>query len=84
MIPRQVVGEAMALINSFGSLGGFAGIYLVGWLRGFTGTQTSGFILLSLAMATAGILILILPAHEESVIHSPDDSLRLSATAARA
>jgi len=32
MVPRNVVGESMALINSAGALGGFFGTYCVGWL----------------------------------------------------
>jgi len=34
MIPTNVVGVSMALINSFGALGAFAGSYLVGYLNG--------------------------------------------------
>jgi sugar phosphate permease len=37
ILPRNVVGGAIALINSFGALGSFAGSYLVGYLNGSTG-----------------------------------------------
>ncbi len=33
-LPQNVAGAAMALINSAGALGGFAGTYVVGWLTG--------------------------------------------------
>lgn len=32
MLPRNVVGESMALVNSFGALGGFLGSFIGGWL----------------------------------------------------
>ena len=31
-LPRNAAAPAIALVNSFGALGGFAGSYLVGWL----------------------------------------------------
>ncbi len=34
ILPTNVLGGAMALINSFGALGSFAGSYLVGYLKG--------------------------------------------------
>jgi sugar phosphate permease len=37
ILPANVLGGAMALINSFGALGSFAGSYLVGYLNGATG-----------------------------------------------
>jgi sugar phosphate permease len=35
ILPSNVVGGAMALINSFGALGSFAGSFFVGYLNGF-------------------------------------------------
>ncbi len=37
MLPRNVAGEVIALVNSCGALGGFAGSWLVGWLQAVTG-----------------------------------------------
>lgn len=37
MLPKNVAGGAMALINSLGALGSFAGSYIVGYLNGSTG-----------------------------------------------
>jgi sugar phosphate permease len=39
ILPRNVAAGAIALINSFGALGSFAGTYIVGFLNG----RTSGF-----------------------------------------
>ncbi len=38
-IPQNRVGEVMALVNSFGALGSFAGVYIVGSLRTLTGSE---------------------------------------------
>ena len=43
MLPRNVVGEVIALVNSCGALGGFAGTWLVGWLQALTGNARAGF-----------------------------------------
>jgi MFS family permease len=47
LVPRNVVGESLALINSCGAFGGFLGAYAVGWLQAATGSPAAGFILLS-------------------------------------
>jgi MFS family permease len=33
MLPRNVLAESMALVNSFGAVGGFLGVYFGGWLN---------------------------------------------------
>lgn len=55
ILPGNVAGGAVALINSLGALGGFLGSYLVGWLNGVTHDPTTSFLLMggSLAIATA-------------------------------
>jgi ACS family tartrate transporter-like MFS transporter len=47
----------IALINSVGSLGGFVGPYLVGWIKQSTGSFSAG--MGALAVATAGAAILV-------------------------
>lgn len=39
MLPRNVAGGAMALINSMGALGSFFGSWFVGYLNGATGSH---------------------------------------------
>lgn len=56
MLPKNVAGETMALINSCGALGGFAGTYLVGLFEAWTGNARAGFLLMSLALVVSGIL----------------------------
>jgi sugar phosphate permease len=63
ILPRNVAGPAMALVNSCGALGGFVGTYLVGWLNGTTGSPTIsyGFLAASLFVSVALTLALRLP-----------------------
>lgn len=56
-LPQNVAGAAIALINSAGALGGFAGTYLVGWLDGATGGPGASFVLMAAAQLAAGLLM---------------------------
>lgn len=58
LLPRNVAGETMALINCIGALGGFFGTYLVGVLQTFTGSSAAGFLLMSISLIVAGLLLL--------------------------
>lgn len=60
-IPQGRVGEVMALVNSFGALGSFAGVYIVGSLRTFTGSERPGYLLMSLFLVISALLIIWLP-----------------------
>jgi MFS-type transporter involved in bile tolerance (Atg22 family) len=54
MLPRNVAGEVMALINSFGALGGFAGAWLVGLFQALTGNARAGYLVMSMSLLLAG------------------------------
>jgi sugar phosphate permease len=58
LLPRNVAGETIALINCAGALGGFFGTWLVGVLQTFTGSPQAGFMLMSLSLILAGGLLL--------------------------
>jgi len=58
ILPRNVSGEVTALVNSSGALGGFAGTWLVGLLQARTGDSRSGFLLMSVSLVIAGIMVL--------------------------
>ncbi|HKN00279.1 MAG TPA: MFS transporter [Candidatus Binataceae bacterium] len=65
-IPNVFLGGAaaaggIALINSLGNLGGFAGPTLMGYMKQATGTFAGGLGALSFALAAAGALALLLP-----------------------
>lgn len=59
--PRRFNGEAFALINSAGALGGFAGSYLVGLLAALTGGHRAGDLLMALALIASSLLLFALP-----------------------
>jgi MFS family permease len=56
ILPRNVAGEAMALINSMGALGSFVGVYVVGYLNGATGGNGASFIFMAACLVVAVIL----------------------------
>jgi len=57
MLPNNVAGEVMALINSCGALGGFAGAWLVGLLQAVTGNSSAGYLVMSISLMLAGGII---------------------------
>lgn len=59
ILPRNVAGGAIALINSFGALGSFAGSYLVGYLNGATGSFSASYIFMSAALFLSAVITMI-------------------------
>jgi sugar phosphate permease len=62
-IPKTVLDEVLALVNSSGAIGGFAGAWLVGLLQARTGNSQAGFLLMSGSLIAAGLLMLLFPRH---------------------
>jgi ACS family tartrate transporter-like MFS transporter len=60
----QAAAGGLALINSIGALGGFAGPYLVGYLKDSFGTFTAGMIGLSIVLVVTTLLTLSLYAFD--------------------
>jgi sugar phosphate permease len=60
MLSKNVAGEVTALVNSCGALGSFVGSWLVGLLEARTGNSRAGFLLMSVALLIAGLIILCL------------------------
>jgi MFS family permease len=52
---------ALAMVNSVGSLGGFIGPVLLGWMKGATGSNQAGLLAMAGAFVLAGLLALTLP-----------------------
>lgn len=50
----------IALINSIGSLAGFGGSYLIGWVKELTGNTMAGLLVLSTLSAMAAIVVVAL------------------------
>ena len=60
VLPANVAGGAMALINSMGALGSFAGSYLVGYLNSATGNPGASYLLMSGALVVSAVLTILL------------------------
>jgi sugar phosphate permease len=71
ILPKNVAGEVMALINSCGALGGFVGTWFVGLLEAHTGNSKAGFLLMSISLMLAGLMILKLKGTEHDIQAAP-------------
>jgi sugar phosphate permease len=67
MLPRNVAGGALGLINSMGALGSFIGAYLVGYLNGVTGDFGASYMLMSGAVLLSAIITVIVVKSPESL-----------------
>lgn len=66
MLPKNVAGGAMALINSMGALGSFFGSWFVGYLNGATGNPSASYMFMAIALVVAVVVTLIVkPARNE-------------------
>ncbi|MFF0793522.1 MFS transporter [Streptomyces spiralis] len=61
LAPPGIAGAAVALVNSFGALGSFAGTYLVGWVRGTQFGDAGAFGLMAVCALLAAGLTLAVP-----------------------
>lgn len=56
VIPKNVAGGATALIVSFGALGSFVGVYIVGYLNGVTGSSSASYVFMAASLTLAVVL----------------------------
>ena len=72
--PRFLVGTAaaggLAFINSVGTLGGFFGPFLMGWLKDVTGSFDSGLLLMAVIVMISAGFAALLWAFEREAEHS--------------
>ncbi len=59
VLPRNVSGGAIALINSMGALGSFIGAYIVGYLNGTTGGFGASYIFMAGSLFISAILTIV-------------------------
>ncbi|MBX3253807.1 MAG: MFS transporter [Chitinophagaceae bacterium] len=59
ILPKNVAAGAIALINSFGALGSFAGSYLVGYLNGSTGSFSASYIFMAGALLLSAFITIV-------------------------
>ncbi|MFC7394588.1 MFS transporter [Scopulibacillus cellulosilyticus] len=76
ILPRNVAGGAMALINSFGALGSFVGSYLVGFLKALTGGFGASYIFMAVSLILAVILTVIVK--KEKKTHTNDSAIEVN------
>ncbi len=67
LLPRNVAGGAMALINSMGALGSFVGSYVVGFLNGATGSFAASYIFMAGSLVLAVIFTVIVKSEKRKV-----------------
>ena len=77
-IPRSVIVEVMALVNSAGALGGFVGSYVVGWTRAITGSARAGFLLMAISLLCSAVLLLMLPKTNRGVATALEKPISVS------
>ncbi|RQC88185.1 2-ketogluconate transporter [Pseudomonas aeruginosa] len=65
VLPANVAGGAMALINSMGALGSFSGSWLVGYLNGITGGPGASSLFMSGALLLSVLLTVFLNPHAD-------------------
>ncbi|MFT0870081.1 MFS transporter [Pseudomonas sp. CAM1A] len=70
LLPANVAGGAMALINSMGALGSFSGSYLVGYLNGVTGGPGASYLFMCGALLLAVALTAVLNPLQQARRHS--------------
>ncbi|HDR9872812.1 TPA: MFS transporter [Burkholderia cenocepacia] len=74
--PRFLSGAGaaagLAMINSIGTMGGFFGPVIMGWIRSVTGSFTAGLVLMGALISVSGLLALVvrhLMKHDSSDSH---------------
>ena len=65
ILPKNVSGGAMALINSLGALGSFAGAWVVGYLNGATGGFGASYNFMAGSLLIAAILTILASRKQE-------------------
>lgn len=67
MLPKNVAGGAMALINSMGALGSFFGSWFVGYLNGAAGSPSASYMFMGLALlASVFFTLIVKPSQEQN------------------
>jgi sugar phosphate permease len=59
ILPRNVSGGAIALINSLGALGSFAGSFVVGYLNDHTGGFSASYIFMSGSLFLSAVITMV-------------------------
>ncbi|KAA9038065.1 MFS transporter [Ginsengibacter hankyongi] len=71
ILPQNVSGGAIALINSLGALGSFIGAYIVGYLNGATTNFDASYIFMSVALLLSAIITMIAVKDNRQILKEP-------------
>lgn len=77
LLPKNVSGVSIGLINSFGALGAFLGAWLVGYLNGITGNPSVSYSFMAIALLLSVVIMIKVraPGQEKPAIPHPGKSL---------
>ncbi|MCD7036541.1 MFS transporter [Metabacillus sp. GX 13764] len=70
VLPRNVAGGAMALINSLGALGSFVGAYIVGYLNDATGGFGASYLFMAVSLLLSAIITMVAVKEKKKVQHT--------------
>ncbi|WAH41126.1 MFS transporter [Alicyclobacillus fastidiosus] len=59
LLPRNVAGAAMALVNGMGALGSFVGSYVVGYLNSATGNPNTSYAFMAISLVLSVVFTLV-------------------------
>ncbi|MBN3725457.1 MFS transporter [Burkholderia sp. Ac-20379] len=65
LIPSNVLGGAIGIINSSGALGAFLGSWIVGYLNGATGSPSASYIFMAAALLASVFIMMTVPGRAE-------------------
>jgi sugar phosphate permease len=74
MLPSNVSGGAIGLINSMGALGSFIGAFIVGYLNGITNSFDASYLFMAGSLFLSAILTLLITNHAKKRIVVPVNS----------
>ncbi len=66
LIPGNVLGGAIGIINSSGALGAFLGSWVVGYLNGANGSPSASYIFMAVALLASVVLMMRVPGRAEA------------------
>jgi MFS family permease len=67
ILSSLAVGAGLALVNTVGNVGGFAGPFVTGWLRDLFGNNQVPFIVVALLLLTSGVISVLVQTRTRSI-----------------
>ncbi|RIV19559.1 MFS transporter [Alicyclobacillaceae bacterium I2511] len=71
ILPVNVAGAAMALINGMGALGSFVGSYFVGYLNGATGSPNASYVFMAGSLLLSVVFTLAVRTNTDEIHRTP-------------